>query len=380
MGKFEHSGASDAADAASGADCHFPADFLPEEAEFARELRDYFPPEREELPPLYVQTLVGDVRYRPLEASFEQKVAYSVFRRLHLERRPLFTPPIRRSMPWDAWLATSMRLVGNTRASVAAALVALMVVSVMLASPSFAAGMRILLGHTGVQQVQNYPANTRLPVAGTHSRAYPANEHSDVLTSVEWLGVTMGKYTYRDTYINAPQEWSDGPVVEMVYDRSDGTLGSGDLDMREFRMSRSLASVLQVVADGHATAVTVNGLPGVYVDGRWVSTGKHKVWQAGIKSELIFEQHGLIFWIVGDQRDGIGQDQLIAAAQHLAPVKVRTLEPNRSSLRLVGQELQDVLQNPISDEVLALIPAGSSPESGFAAFVVQMAPDSPPGT
>jgi hypothetical protein len=373
MGKFEHSGASDAREAASGADCHFPADFLPEEAEFASELRAFFPPEREELPPLYVQTLVGDGRSTPFEASFEQKVTYSVFSRLHLERRPLVPTPIRRAVPWDTWLGASVRLLGNRRATVAAAFVIFMVVSVLLTSPSFAAGVRILLGHTGVQQVQNYPASTRLPVASTHSRMHAVNE----VTAVEWLGPAVGQYNYQQTYVNMPQEWSDGPVVEMLYDRAGATQGSGEIDVREFRMARSLASVLQVVADGHATEVTVNGLPGVYVDGRWVSTDRHKVWQTGEKSELIFEQDGMIFWIVGDQRDGIGQNQLVAAAQQLVPIELRALGPTRSSLRLVGRELQDALQNPISDEVLALIPAGSSPESGPAAFVVMMTTDPP---
>jgi hypothetical protein len=105
MGEFRRSDAPDVPEGASGPDCGFPADFGADEIEFATALHALFSPEREELPPLYVQTLTGDGRCPPIEASFEQKVTYQVFRRLGLERRGLFEPlrtPARDQSP-RAW-------------------------------------------------------------------------------------------------------------------------------------------------------------------------------------------------------------------------------------------------------------------------------------
>lgn len=62
----------------------FPDDFSIEEAEFASELREFFSPEREELPPLYISTLMENERHTIAEPAFEQKLACRVFRRLCL--------------------------------------------------------------------------------------------------------------------------------------------------------------------------------------------------------------------------------------------------------------------------------------------------------
>lgn len=348
----------------------FPADFSPEEDAFAEELRAAFPIECEELPPLYAQTLLGDAAHSPLDKHFERKLTYRVFRQLGLAR-PL--PQSRRLTLAGTWrppVLTSLRRLGPAGAALVACVLLFMVVSIIAASPSFADGMRLLLGHSGVDQVPSYPTHTRpsASMAGSESQSGTA---AHPLNWVEWLGPSIEGYAFQATYIAPAQEWTAGPVVELRYVRQDASTspGSGVLEVREFRPSPALAGVLQMVADGSATAVSVNGQPGVYVDGQWVPTADRPVWQSGIRGELIFERDGLVFWIVADQRDGMGPDELVTAASQLAPVSLHTIMPDRSALRLVSIDLQGSLQSPVEGELLELIPAGSSLDSGAGAFV-----------
>jgi hypothetical protein len=376
MGEYLPSDADDSLDQAPESDYGYPADFSPDEIEFAAVLRDLFSAEREELPPLYVQTLAGDGRCPPVESSFEQKVTYQVFRRLGLQRRPLVDPHQVRPLAQYAPVVPPMRRLGRMGGAVATCAVALMLLSVVVASPSFAVGIRMLLSHTGVQPVSSYPP-------GVHSSASvsPRKPNSAVtsvpLTQVDWFGRAVEKYVYQYTQVNSPQEWSDGPVVELVYTRQDNSPGSGWLDVREFRLSPAYAGVLQVVADGSADSVMVGDLPGVYVDGRWVRSTPRPGWETGIKSELIFERDGLIFWIVADQRDGTGQDQLVAAAQQLQSVSLHSLTSSRPSLRAVTQDLEGALQGPYNDELYYVIPAGRSLDSGAGEFVSFTSPAPP---
>jgi hypothetical protein len=368
MGEFQRSDASGVPAGASGPDCGFPADFGPDEIEFATALRALFSPEREELPPLYVQTLTGDGRCPPIEASFEQKVTYQVFRRLGLERRGLFEPlrgPAGDQRP-QVW--APVRRLGRVGGVVAACAAVLMIVSVVLASPSFAAGVRILLSHTGVQPVASYPAGV-LPSTSVKQHGRDSVP-STPLSQVDWLGSAAAGYVYQNTRLDSATGWSDGPIVELIYQRPGNTPGSGMLDVREFRLSPAYAGVLQTVEYHSATAVTVGDQPGVYVDGRWVHAGQRGyVWEYGVKSELIFERDGLIFWIVADQRDGTAQNQLIAIAGQLQSTPLKALAPNRLTLRLISLDLEGTLQSPINDEVYFLVPAGSSLESGEGEFV-----------
>src|SRR5262249_36925897 len=140
-----------------------------------------------------------------------------------------------------------------------------------------------------------------------------------------WLGPSVGNYTYvgmRPTN----KEFTSGPMVELSYMLPGTVRGTGKLDIREFLISPNLSAVLQTVETGSAAPVVVGKLKGVYVDGHWMQHGKRTVWQTGQKSELIFEYGDMIFWIVADQRDGMGLDQLAAAARRLTPASLATLE------------------------------------------------------
>jgi hypothetical protein len=346
----------------------------PEEHALAARLCSLFSLEQEEIPPLYVETLVGDSRHSPLESGFEQKITYQVFRRLGLERRHLFAlaaepepiplpARVRGSQTWEP-----LRRLGRLSGTAVACVAAFMLVSIVLASPSFASGVRLLLGHSGIQPVSSYPSGV-VPSSTMAPHRAKGAPPSPPLTQIDWLGRNVAGYVYENTLVNAPAQWSDGPVVELIYERPGNTPGSGLLDVREFRLSPAYAGVLLVVQQGSAIPVMVGNQQGVYVDGRWVRTGLQPTWQFGVKSELIFERDGFIFWIVGDQRDGAGQGQLIAAAGQLQSVALSTLVPSKLSLHRVSQDLQGDLQSPIAGETYGLILAGSSLDSGAEQFV-----------
>ncbi|HEV7129061.1 MAG TPA: hypothetical protein VGN32_16635 [Ktedonobacterales bacterium] len=373
MGKYEHSDISGARDwetqPASSSACQFPADFSPDEAQFAAELRGLFRPDFEELPPLYVQTLVGEPVHAPVEKHYERKVTHRVFHRLGVARPPVSIVGTPARAHWWAWfpdLSAAVRRLGPVGAALATCAALFMVLGLVMATPSFAAGMRILLGHSGVTQVPGYPTTTR---PSALARPAAAGDSAQPLTWIEWPGSSIHGYTYQDMIVTPQQEWTDGPLVDLRYMRQGSSAGSGVLDIREFRPANSLAGVLQVVADGSATQVIVGSKPGVFVDGRWVHRGSRPMWQPGIAGELIFEEDGLIFWIVADQRDGMTPAQLAATALQLAPVSLHALLPQRPSLRAIGLDVQGEVESPIGDEVLALVPAGSSLEDGAAAFV-----------
>lgn len=352
----------------AGADPHgrlFPGDFSDEEALLASELRELFAIEREELPPYYISTLATNDRYDATLPGFEQKLSYRVFRDLRLPRLPLFH---RRWLP-VSWSTLAEVVTNASRPLVGAvgALMLLMLFSMVMASPSFAAGLRILLrGGAGVDQVSLYPKNIAAPGPVVSTRVHA----STPAMPISWLGPEESNYSYQGMWNLDQQDWSKGPIAELQYAVAGATDGTGIVDIREFQVSDQYAAVLQVVQAGSAASVDVGGTPGVYVDGMWLSTATEHAWQSDTRSELIFARGGVIFWIVGDQRDGIGQAQLTDIAAHLAVASGPLERPGRLSLRLIGNELASTLHDPIEGEIYALVPQGVSPESGVASFVL----------
>lgn len=361
MGEFER--ANDGGAWAMDDETTFPVDFSSEEAAFAAELRDLFDPEREELPPYFAQTLIENDRHAVIEQGYEHKVAYQVLRRLDLPRAPLVSP----HATFLRALGEGVRNMSRPVLSSLSALLVTMLMTAVLAAPSFAAGLHILLGHTGVVQVQRYPGNVRTSGTMAHVRA----QQPDIATiaDLQWFGPKIDGYTYSSVSFSVPQQWSNGPVADVEYVKSTVGQGNGLLDIREFRPAADLSSVLQMVAVGAATSVTVAGMPAVYVDGRWTTSNGRPAWQWGTQGELICERNGLILWITADQRDNIGQDDLVAIANSLAPAPLAKLAPMQPSLRFVGEELQGSLQNPTDGEVLALVPIGANPDSAQVSFI-----------
>src|SRR5215831_18411257 len=82
MSEFERSTGNSAW--ADARELQFPEDFSEEEAAFARQMHELFAVDCEELPPLYVQTLLEGEQFRIPNVSFEARVASQVFETLHL--------------------------------------------------------------------------------------------------------------------------------------------------------------------------------------------------------------------------------------------------------------------------------------------------------
>ena len=96
--------------------------------------------------------------------------------------------------------------------------------------------------------------------------------------------------------------------------------------------SNADVSVLQVVKDGSTTALKYdqNGsAQAIFVDGQWMLRNKFQmpVWVYGQRSELIYQKDGIVFWIVGDQRDDINQKTLLNIAGSLRSLHLITLFP-----------------------------------------------------
>ena len=393
MSEFERfrmmgAGMDEARDVDEVTDDLFPDDFSSDEAAFASELRDLFSVEREELPPLFVETLAPDPTRAPATPGFEQKMTYTVFRRLSLPQRPLFAE-VRREHRLT-------QLAGMVRRSrpVAAAMtftVMLMILSVVLTSPSFAAGLRVLLGHTGIEQVRQYPTTVKVPVSTAVTSRH--DSAPDPQMPLYWLGPSVGDYNYLGVRQLAREEWSKGSITDIQYTLGGHSKGTGLLDIREFQIADAYSEVLQVVQAGSARerSVTAPGaadttgatggaatIPAVYVNGGWITmhNGDH-LWQSDVRSELIFEHNGVIFWVVGDQRDGMGADQIVAAMSHIVPSDERMHHLWTLNVRVISEELTTSFRSPVGTEVCEVVLKGSSPEIGLGRFVEVNALGSP---
>ncbi|MHB8599021.1 MAG: hypothetical protein ACYDER_19690 [Ktedonobacteraceae bacterium] len=354
-----------------------PDDFSDEDMSFAQELGSLFDVEQENLPPYFVQTLLDseNPRFQPVEQGFEHKARARVFRRLKLKRR-LFGKnhfsvgsvvaalPARRPL-----LAFSM------------ALMLFMLMTIIVTGPSFAAGMEILLGGgtTGVLTVHEYPrTNLAAGPTGQGDIADPYGGPKQVSTTAAQLQLPFLMYwplAVPDSYslknINLyqnSQRWMDGPVIEFTYKlpltmvRSTGVLTVG-----EFKLDPSV-KVLQVVKDGAAQPVGVaqNGqATAIYVDGQWVRhNNDHADWVYGQRSELIYQRDGIIFWIVGDQIDGMNESTLLTIANSLQPVDIDGLLSRLSYVNIRNGDDQ----GPFNGDVLA-VSSGDGPIGPYLSFV-----------
>lgn len=341
-----------------------PTDFSEEDLVFSEELNSLFSPEGEELPPYFVQTLLApeDPRFYPVEASFERKTSERVFRRLKLRRRLFHTP---RSLVGG--FITGMNGIYARRSLLAsvAALMLIMLFTVAFTAPSFALGMEILLygSHGGVLQVHHYPK-----VVNTlkHNKAY--KDGPQVVTLLEaqqelhfkiyWPLSLPNNYALDAIYLYRAEDqaWADGPIVELVYNLTGvKSKGTGQIIIREFVPSED---VLQVVQDRAVQPIQVgqDGQPrAIYVDGQWVPRGKFlNQWVYGGRSELIYQQDSVIFWIAGDQRDGIDAHALWNIAQSLHSIPFNRLMLFKGETAYVTQAPLDGARDAFVTDVLAI--------------------------
>ncbi len=348
-----------------------PADFSDEDVAFAEELDELFVLHEEDIPPYYVQTLLDseEPRFQPVEPGFELKTRARVFRRLKLRRRlfPRGRPPFR--------LLVSEIPVRRSL-SAGAAFMLVVFLTVMLTGASFASGVAILLhgARAGVLLVHEYPSGlSHVPFPAT---AQSDNDKQPTISmldaqqrlhswSIYWPQTMPDNYRLTDSYLyeEPQQSWADGPFMEFDYTINSATArGTGELAIREFKLKPDV-SVLQLAKDGSTTTLKAdqNGLAqAIYVDGQWVLRNKFPVWVYGQRSELIYQKDGIVFWIVGDQRDGFNQDALLKIANSLQALHIAHFFPvgiknNIDAVTL----LQGDVNGPFTGDVLAITPDGS---------------------
>jgi hypothetical protein len=313
-----------------------PDDFSADDLAFAHELEGLFDLSREEMPPLFVQTLLepNDARLQTVEAGFEAKTRARVLRRLNLSRSLARS----RTSPWQA-LRSTMPL-HRSFSVIAVITLLVMILSMVYTAPAFAAGMSLLLSgaHSGVMQVHDYPGGLtaaqaqHAQSAGSALSAQSARNIS-LLQAVQMLHFSMywpqpdvmpDNYLLDDVYIykDVDQSWADGPIMELDYDYTFPGVApqsTGRIAICEFK---PMGKVLQVVQLGsaHELKINPNGqASAIYVNGQWTSINKSShAWQYSGRSELIYEHNGVIFWIVGFQSDGVNSNTLTTIASSLA--------------------------------------------------------------
>lgn len=329
-----------------------PEDFSEEDIEFAQELGELFSPDLEEIPPLFVQTLLEseDPRFQPVEHGFEHKTRARVFRRLKL-RRHLFHStrsslaffPMQRSL-----------------AALVAAIVLFMVMTMVVTSNSFAAGMVYLFSgpHSGVVQLHNYPAPAQQSSSVQQSQQKEASPprlsllemQQNLNFQIQWPSYLPDHYDVDSVNIYKGSEnvWTDGPIMQLVCTLSLPGVqphGSGDITVLELKPLGD-GKVLQGIAinSSHQIKIGPDGEAGLVVNGQWQNINKttHS-WIDNGSVELIYEHNGVIFWIQGDQRDGIDKDgkALAAIAKSLVPLDVSRIA-HMSSLDGLEQSANDL--------------------------------------
>lgn len=302
-------------------DRDLPDDFSNEDVAFAQELGSLFTLHDEEIPPYFAQTLLEpeNPRFQPVEQGFEQKTYARVFRRLKLRRR-LFrsSKPLRRSA-----------------LAVVAACMLFMLATMVATGNSFAEGMAILLAgsHSGVLQVSSYPQSLASSSHATQKAPDAQKKQISLLDVEQQLVFSMyWPQSLPDNYalsgvslFNDPDQlWAEGPIVQLSYEYMLPGVkphGNGRIAIREFKPT---GRVLQVVQPGAAHQIEINsngqGQVAIYVDGQWGQTTKvSQAWVFGTRSELIYERDGIVFWIVGDQRDSINNAVLQNIASSMRP-------------------------------------------------------------
>ena len=338
-----------------------PSDFSAEELALARTLNHLFAVEREELPPLFIQTLTGDAQHATAPGGLIQRVTAHTFGRLRLPHR----------LPHEEGEQTRLRgFRGSKRLPRAVGLstvLALLLLSVLAVAPAFANGLRLLLPNTGVQIASGYPGQAMTDLVLTQYLSLPQVQKS-VPFQTYWLGKAKADYHYDAFLLHMGQQWADGPVVEVQYRLSQSS-GTGLLSVREFRPVAG-NTVLLVVAPGAAQFVQVNGQQAIYINGRWVQHHGVLTWEPGTQVELLYQTAGLVFWITADQRDGATSTSLEMMAASLEQLYLEMPPANVPEVPMPPHaQIAPALAGASLGEVVTLLPTGASSNPGSQVYV-----------
>jgi hypothetical protein len=309
-----------------------PPDFSEEDLAFAQELNTIFSPEQEDLPPYFVQTLLQaeDPRFRPVEHGFEKKTSARVFRRLKL-RRSLFNT----HRPAMEVISNSLHGIVANRSllAFASALMLVMVFTVAFTAPSFTSGMALLLQgtHSGIYQVEHYPDGVKRHhpdffLYGPQSEPQQISllaARQQLNFPMYWPQMVPRNYSSPSIFLeDTGQQWAEGPILDLIYNLNNPGLSSNNDSQIIVREFKPREDVLQLVQEGAAHPIEVDQYgqaKAIYVDGQWALQDNQSLpqWAYGGRSELIYQQNGIVFWIVGNQHYGVGEKTLMTIAQSL---------------------------------------------------------------
>jgi hypothetical protein len=362
-----------------------PEDFTEEDLAFAAELHACFSLEDENLPPYYVQTLldVDDQRFEPVIRGFEYKTSARVFRHLKLRRRLFGAHP----SPLNS-LSISIGDASLRRSALTmiCTFMLIMLLTLAFTGSSFASGIAILLRgtHGNGVYVNKYPVGMVHPSSNQGPEALePAVKQVSLLTvqqelhfPIYWPGYSLPGYTLQrvNFYVGIDQQWVDGPMLEFEYSHplSAAELATGikgDVWVREFKPK---ADVLQLVGENAADPIeedTSGMAQAIYVDGQWdANTSGGPSWVYGGRGELIYQIDGVVFWIAGNQLDGVGEKDLMQIAQGLTLCCVMQRVSIADESTPVTQKSED-WYGPFAADVI-MVPSDSSGGEGPYYFTV----------
>ncbi|HET8844249.1 MAG TPA: hypothetical protein VFN35_22470, partial [Ktedonobacteraceae bacterium] len=180
-----------------------------------------------------------------------------------------------------------------------------------------------------------------------------------------WPQVTLPGYSLSqiNLRVGLNQQWADGAMLEFGFRLPPSRIassGTGEVWVREFKPRDN---VLQLVKDGASVPIEMDSsgrAMAIYVDGQWSPRGKSAPeWVYGGRSELIYQANGIVFWIVGDQHDGVGEDELMQVARGLAPFHFDQHYRVTDELISVDQISENV-PGPFSNDVIVIFPDETS--------------------
>jgi hypothetical protein len=324
----------------------FPADFTAEEVEFACELNTLFSLEEENLPPLFVQTLIesDDPRFQAVECGFELKTRAKVFRRLQLKRRLyLLLRPTFKEIFFARSESISRPLLGFC-----ASCLIFVLMTIAATAPAFASGLSYLLSgaHSGVVFVDHAPVTASTQSVSKEGSKDDIQKISFVAAqqrlhfSVSVPSYVPARYNQSNFYLyQGNNTWADGPIMVVEYTYALPGVAPKHITICEFKPNQT---VYLVVKDGAARRIPVkngNNNSAIFVEGHWTAAGaSNPTWVYNDRSEIIDESKGVVFWIVGDPSDGISNAELSSVAGSLH-------EYNQEEYDHVGGHIAQVMQS-----------------------------------
>jgi hypothetical protein len=346
---------------------HVPETFSDADAEMAQTLNDFFDIAGEELPPSYVQTVLGDPLHAPADDGLEDRIATTVFARLGLERPtiPHPTPPRRPRKSLRDRARLLAQRVGRQAALAAMALAMLISYNAIGTGMALASMLQVMAGRGGARVVGTYPTQIT-----THAPTTRGARDVNVEFVPRWPGNTFDGYTCIGVDILPGQWWTRGAMVALRYEKQVGT-DTQHLTMLQFVPAEQVQYALQVVQDGSMSNVTIGSAQGVFVWGQWVREAHQQmIWQPNQRAELIYGAPNTgdpVTWIAADDLSNMTSAQmqttLVNVANAMQPMHYSHMRAPGSDLGIVSASLSMELTSPFANDVIALVPDHSNPDA-----------------